>query len=103
MRTPINSAGAKGLKEWSDKTDLKSLPEKAPMKKALMHGLGSKPKAAPKMKDKRPHGIHETHIQHLPDGSHVVKHMGPELGDGAQYSAPNMPALHDGLETNLGK
>ena len=76
------------------------------MKKGLMHGLGSKPKA--KMKDARKHGIHSTTIDHLADGSHVVKHAGPAMdapaaGSANSWSAPDMGALQAGMSDKLGQ
>lgn len=43
-----------------------------------------------------------THIEHLDDGSHVVRHTPREGGQEVNYSAADMGGLHAGLDSNLG-
>ena len=100
---PEKFGGAAGLKEWDAATNFKSLPEKAHMDKNLTHGLGTKPKVSPKLKDKRKSGIHSTHIEHLADGSHVAHMSGPGAPDGHSFSAPDMESLAEGLKKHIGQ
>jgi hypothetical protein len=87
--------------EWNHASKGAKLPEKAHMSKNLTHGLGTKPKAYPKAKDKRKHGIHSTTIEHLADGSHVCKMCGPGVPDGHSFSAPDTASLTAGLQKHL--
>lgn len=87
--------------------------------KGLMAGLAeaseekSEPKDKPKSEtksDKKHSGKHRhkmTHIEHHADGSHTVRHEPMPNDDGSpnpqvSYAAPDMNALHAGLDQNLG-
>jgi hypothetical protein len=54
-------------------------------------------------KDKKKKHYKETRIEHHHDGSHTVRHT-PADGDGDElsYAAPDMAAVHAGLDNNVG-
>lgn len=98
---PEKFGGEAGLKEWSDATDFKNLPEKASNHmEHVTSALAHKPKMAKKHEDKRKHGIHHTHIQSHPDGSHTVNMTGPAGEHGG--AAMDLDAVHDMLQKHMG-
>lgn len=51
---------------------------------------------------KRPkHGMRSTHVDHLQDGSHIVRHQ-PFDGEEVNYSAKNTKELNDKIKQYLG-
>ena len=71
--------------------------------------MGGKPSAKPKGeskpksgKDKKTKHKH-THIEHHDDGSHTVRHTPQGGGEEISYAAPDMDAVHDGLEQHVGE
>ena len=81
--------------------------ESAPKASASVADImgGAKPKAksaaAPKAKAPKAKAKHKhTHIEHHDDGSHTVRHSGD--GNETSYAAPDLDAVHDGLEQHIG-
>ena len=73
--------------EKSEKSDKSSKPEKSESK--------------PETKKKRKHS--HTHIEHHDNGSHTVRHTPMGGGEEVSYAAPDMDAVHDGLEEHVGE
>jgi hypothetical protein len=73
-------------------------------KKSAKDGEKSDKKdAKSEAKDGKKGGKHKhTHVEHLDDGSHVVRHIPRGGGDEVSYSSPDMAGLHSGLDANLG-
>lgn len=44
----------------------------------------------------------ETRIEHHSDGSHTVRHVPADGGDEVSYAAPDLAAVHQGLDQNIG-
>lgn len=73
---------------------------KEPAAKTAKPKAESKTEAKPgASKDKKAKHKH-THIEHHDDGSHTIRHSG--AGDEVSYAAPDMDAVHDGLEQHIG-
>lgn len=62
----------------------------------------TKPKSEPKSSSKKSKHKH-THIEHHENGSHTVRHTPAEGGPDVSYAAPDMDAVHDGLEEHVGE
>lgn len=68
-------------------------------------------KKSDKKSDKKKSGkghFHKTEIEHHKNGSHTVRHIPHPSTDGTpmedtSYAAPDMDALHSGMEENLGE
>lgn len=78
------------------------MPKKTAVKDVLSRE--SKKTAAPKSdsktstKKKHKH----THIEHHDDGSHTVRHTPEGGGPEVSYAAPDLDAVHDGMEEHVG-
>ena len=62
-----------------------------------------KPESKSASKDSKKKTKHKhTHIEHHDDGSHTVRHQPMGGGEEVSYAAPDLDAVHDGLEQHVG-
>lgn len=85
------------------------LTEKDAKKKGVEEGMKDD-KEKEKHAKKKKHKFHRTEIEHHEDGSHTVRHHpmmktkeGMEPEQPVSYAAPDMAALHAGMDQNLGE
>jgi hypothetical protein len=70
---------------------------------AMLEGLSHRPKMPRGMKDARKHGVAETRIEHLHDGTHKMTHHYMKPGvEATTHSAPDLESMHDHLQEMLG-
>jgi hypothetical protein len=78
----------------------KDLDKAAPKSKAPKAEKKGESKSSDK--EKKPKHKH-THVEHHDDGSHTVRHTPAGGGEEVSYAAPDLDAVHDGMEANLGQ
>jgi hypothetical protein len=79
-KTKTVSVGDVLAKDKAPKAESKASPSKTATKKKHRH----------------------THIEHHDDGSHTVRHTPMGGGEEVSYAAPDLDAVHDGLEQHVG-